>query len=348
MAGELSSFGLTMATIASVGNVCNELTRKVAVAKHNVMAVTLSYRIVTCLFMTIVVVVLARYGFPPKIVDSGQLFGATFLHLSPTATFVAYIAILTSMLGYSTWLNLRALQLSPISTVVPMLSFTPAFLILTGWIGFGELPTPQKLIGIVLIVAGAFAIHVDLLSEGPLAPLQAIFRERGSRYMLGVALIFAVTNPIEKRIVLMSGPFTEALAYAIGSVFLFSLLCFAFRQSPRPVIRDVPGFILLIAVFDTIVQISQFAAQSALPVAVAVSIKRSGIILIVLFGWLLFKESNVRQKLLGCGIMVIGICEIYLSMGLNESVVLALVGLAILLPIAILLRNPRPPLSVPS
>src|ERR1700676_2291600 len=173
--------------------------------------------------MTSRVIVLAGKGWAPKNSDSGQLLGANFLPLSPLATFIAYIAILTSILGYSTWLNLRALQLSPISTVVPMLSFTPAFLILTGWIGFGELPTPQKLIGIVLIVAGAFTIHVDLLSEGLLAPLQAIFRERGSRYMLGVALIFSITNPIEKRIVLMSGPFTEALAYAFGSVILFSL-----------------------------------------------------------------------------------------------------------------------------
>lgn len=342
MPSELSSFGLTMATIASVSNVCNELTRKRTVAAHHVVPVTLCYRTITLFFMIVIVYLLARNGMPPKIVDSGQLFGASFLHLSPIATFAAYIAILTCMLGYSTWLNLRALQLSPISTVAPMLAFTPAFLILTGWIGFGELPTTQKLIGIVLIVAGAFAIHVDVLSQGPLAPLQALFRERGSRYMLGVSLIFAVTNPIEKRIVFMSGPFTEALAYAAGSVFLFWFLSLALGQSPRAVIRDVPWFILLIAIFDVIVQISQFAAQSALPVAVAVSIKRSGIILMVFFGWLLFKETGVRRKLLGCGIMIIGIVEIYLPMTMTEAVTLALVGLAVLLPIAIAGRNSSP------
>jgi drug/metabolite transporter (DMT)-like permease len=344
----LSDFGLTMAATAALCNVLLELTRKRIVSLHSVIPVVFCYRVVTGTFMAIIVTVLVQTHstIVHPFVDQGQLFGASFLHLSPIQTFIGYIFVLTLMLACASWLNLRAYQLSQISTVAPMLAFTPAFQVFVNWKGFGELPTTQKLIGILLVVIGAFAIHADLLSTGWMEPFKALVRERGSRYMLGVSLIFALTNAIEKRVVLMSGPFTEALAYAIGSICLFGALTYFLHYDPRKVVRQSAWLLVLIGVFDSVLQVSQFWAQQLLPGAVAVSIKRAGLILIVFFGWLIFKERDVAQKLLGCGVMVIGVSEIYLPVSVTQAAILAAVGLLVLIPLAIGLRGARPAVAV--
>ncbi|HEY0797777.1 MAG TPA: EamA family transporter, partial [Candidatus Baltobacteraceae bacterium] len=108
------------------------------------------------------------------------------------------------------------------------------------------------------------------------------------------------------------------------------------------VIRESPWLVLWIAAFDCIVQVSQFWAQQLLPGAVAVSIKRAGLILVVFFGWLIFKERDVAQKLLGCGVMLIGISEIYLPVSVTQAALLAACGLLVLIPLAIRFRGTHP------
>ena len=107
---------------------------------------------------------------------------------------------------------------------VPFLAFTPVFLIPSAVHHSGQMPPPIKLLGVLLIVVGSLAMHRTLFAVGWLAPVKAIIEEKGSRYMLIVALIFSLTNPLDKKLVLMSDVFTEAFAYGTGPVLSFYLL----------------------------------------------------------------------------------------------------------------------------
>jgi len=53
-------------------------------------------------------------------------------------------------------LYVKAIRISQISLVVPLLSFTPAFLVAVSFIILGELPSLIGLLGIVLVVGGAY------------------------------------------------------------------------------------------------------------------------------------------------------------------------------------------------
>ena len=98
----------------------------------------------------------------------------------------------------------------------------------------GELPPPLKLLGVVLIVAGSLAMHRRLFAVGWLAPVKAVIQEKGSRYMLMVSFIFSITNPLDKKLVVMSDVFTEAFSYGLG-------LCLAFFVWGKAERRGFPG-----------------------------------------------------------------------------------------------------------
>jgi hypothetical protein len=75
-------------------------------------------------------------------------------------------------------------------------------------------------------------------------------REKGSRYILLVAFILSITNPIEKRLVTMSDPLTQAFSYCLGLCILFAILVWARHADCRTVMRTAPKWAVLAGVMD--------------------------------------------------------------------------------------------------
>jgi multidrug transporter EmrE-like cation transporter len=140
----------------------------------------------------------------------------------------------------------------------------------------------------------------------------------------------------------MSGPWLEAFAYALAMVIMFIFLNYAFKEDLRAVIsvfQHAPVLIFFLALFDAGALVTQYMAQALLPVYVTVSIKRAGIVAIVLLGWLVFKEKGVGRKILGCGVMLLGLAVLNVPMSLAQAVLLSVLGLGVLVPLTIYIGN---------
>jgi multidrug transporter EmrE-like cation transporter len=125
-------------------------------------------------------------------------------------------------------------------------------------------------------------------------------------------------------------------------VIMFIFLNYVLKQdlgAVVKVVRQAPVLIFFLALFDAGALVTQYMAQALLPVYVTVSIKRAGIIPIVLLGWLVFKEQGVGRKALGCGVMLIGLIVLNVPMSLGQAVLLSVVGLGILVPLTIFIGN---------
>jgi hypothetical protein len=71
----------------------------------------------------------------------------------------------------------------------------------------------------------------------------------------------------------------------------------------------------------------QFTAYHYLDVFLVIAIKRGGVILSVLAGWLIFRESKIAGKLFATAIMGGGMLLIYLPASRVQDVLLTLIGL---------------------
>src|SRR4029077_152846 len=195
----------------SVTNVMTDVWRKRALDQRDLFPVTFWLRVAVAAIFAVVVLVRVLRGVPVLIRDSGLLFG--LFQLAPVPTFFIYLVLDVGLITIVMWLYFRALQISPLSMCVPFLAFTTVFLIPSTYIILGQKPEPIKLLGVFLIVAVSLAMHRQLFAIGWLAPVKAVLENKGSRYMLTVALIFSLTNPLDAKLVKMSDVFTESFAY---------------------------------------------------------------------------------------------------------------------------------------
>jgi len=122
------------------------------------------------------------------------LLPAFFLVRIPQNDGIFWLAILASsgLLSVAFILYARAIKSSPLSLTIPMLAFSPLFLLLTSPLMLGEFPSSFGLIGILLIVVGTYSLGVRDVRQGWLAPFKALTREKGALMMLLVAVIYSV------------------------------------------------------------------------------------------------------------------------------------------------------------
>ncbi len=220
----LSPIGLLLAAAMSFTNVFTDVARKHALEKRDLVPATFWVRVAVAVVFVLVLAWRVASGAPLELRDSGPMFGLPGFTLAPVAGFLIYLVVDVSLITIVMWLYFRALQISPLSLCVPFLSFTPVFLIVTTYVLLGEKIAPLKALGVVLIVVGSLVMHRRLFAQGWLAPVKAVIREKGSRYMLLVSFIFSITNPLDKKLVLMSDIYIESVCYGLGLCISFWLM----------------------------------------------------------------------------------------------------------------------------
>jgi drug/metabolite transporter (DMT)-like permease len=330
----LSPIGLLMAATMSVTNVLTDVARKRALEGRDLVTATFWIRTAVTTVFAIVLLYRIIGGAEVIIRDGGPLFGIASLHLSPIPTFLIYLTLNVLMITAVMWLYFTALQVSPMSMCIPFLSFTPVFLIPTGFLILGEIPSPLKALGVLLIVVGSLVMHRRLFAEGLMAPVKAVLREKGSRYMLLVSMIFAITNPLDKKLVTMSDVFFEAFAYGIGLCLSFWIMGRREKGDFAAASRGNWKWISLAGILDAVSLLFQLASYAYIAVVITVSIKRAGIILAVFSGWLFFKERGITDKVIAASVMFCGVLILYLPVDAMQAAgltALTLAGMALAL-----------------
>lgn len=206
------------------------------------------------------------------------------------------------------WSYMRALKVSPLSLSLPFLSFTPAFMLLTGWAILGERVSGGGLGGILLIVAGSWLLNLSSARQGLLMPFRAVFREEGSRLMLGVSFIYSLTAVLGKLAILHSSPLFFGIVYNLAFTALFLMLfspggtagAAARAAGKSPVAAVLLGVFLSLSVFSHMTAIAQVQA------AYMISLKRISLLIGVLYGAIWFREEKIAERLLGGAVMLAG------------------------------------------
>lgn len=225
-----------------------------------------------------------------------------------------------------TILYLKAIKDSDLSLTIPMISFTPLFLLITSPIILGEFPNWEGLSGIIFIVAGAYMLNISGHEKSFLDPVKAIFTAKGPRLMLLVSFIWSITANFDKIAIRNSSSLFYSLAVtiymAIGLTPLMlwmmqrkihkqkqegSGLALALRQ-----IRSSYKSLILVGLCISLVLIFQMLAVNMTLVAYVIAIKRLSILGGVVWGYFFFREKNIRHRLAGAFMMLAGVVLITL------------------------------------
>lgn len=209
-------------------------------------------------------------------------------------------------------LYLHSIKASPISLSVPFLSFTPVFMIFTGFVTLGETINIWGGSGIVLIVLGSYILNLNKSKEGLFKPFTALIHEKGSWLMMIVAFLFAFAAVVGKKAMLHSSPlfFIYFFFFVFNITILVGLIITkktSWHQLKRHRKRGIwLGSLLMI-------HISCHALAIAIATAVyMVAVKRSSILFSVLLSWIILKEGERKIRGVGtvcmfCGVLLISL-----------------------------------------
>ncbi|MCK5194204.1 MAG: EamA family transporter [Desulfobulbaceae bacterium] len=166
-------------------------------------------------------------------------------------------------------------------------------------------------------MTGAFFLNIDQKQrwnwKSVLTPLAAIVRIRGSRLMLGVALIYSVNSVLGKMAAQLAtpasfGPFYFAVLgiAALGITLLrksgdVAILLERWKQA------------LLVGAFMAVMIFTHFMAIAQVEVAYFISLKRTSLLFGILYGALFFKERHLGRHFMAGLLMVAGVALIVIK-----------------------------------
>jgi drug/metabolite transporter (DMT)-like permease len=203
-------------------------------------------------------------------------------------------------------LYLYAIKLSPISLAVPFLAFTPAFMILTGFFILGETINIWGGVGIGLIVLGGYVLHCKKKQANFFTPFSAFLHEKGSWFMLIVAILFAFAAVIGKKAILHSSPlFFSYTFFLVFNITVLAGLLLSGKKDWKKILRNTPRGIWLGSLL--MMHISFHGLAIALSTTVyMVAVKRSSILFSVFLSWFILKETDIRYRGFGTVLMFVG------------------------------------------
>jgi drug/metabolite transporter (DMT)-like permease len=208
---------------------------------------------------------------------------------------------------------LMALQISPLSVTIPLLSLTPVFTTLLAIPLLGERPTLLQGLGILLVVAGAFGLNLAAEDGFSFSSLwRSWVREKGALWMVVVAFFWSLTVPLDKlALEHSSGPFHGLVLNGGVALGMLIALLWTRRLPELADVRRVRGTFVLCVLLSALALALQLKAIQIVWVGLVETLKRGiGNLSAVLFGRLLFAEPITLRKLLTVLLMGIGVALI--------------------------------------
>ena len=209
-------------------------------------------------------------------------------------------------------LYIKAIKVSDLSLTVPLVALTPLFMLITSPLIVGEYPKLFDYIGILLIVTGSYLLNIKEKSQGYLAPFKALVKEPGPKLMLIVAFLWSITSNFDKIGVKNSSPiFWLFSLFSTMTVLLLPVLLHKTPNPSRKILKQLP-MLAAMGFFNAVGVLCQMQALTLTLVVQVIAIKRTSVLMGVLFGHFIFKEKDIKQRLLGAAIMVFGVFVISL------------------------------------
>lgn len=236
------------------------------------------------------------------------LYFGGFPNFNPLFFFyIGCSAILDAIAFYFTTLAIKS---SEISFLAPISAFTPIFVTIFAAIGLREIPSPLKLTGVLVIVTGTYLLNVsEIKNGGILAPLKKLINSKSVQQSFVAYFIWGITPIFQKQAILQTSPQNPLAAAFIGTVFvalIYSLFVLKSLKKQSQQIKKHFWIFILIGIISAPSVYASFKAFSLTNIAYPSAIFKLSALFTILGGGLFFKETHIKERLVGATIMVLG------------------------------------------
>ena len=263
-------------------------------------------RIISNSYLNVFQKILTKSGQKSSVVNFYTYLGLSFVGIFFLSGIsynneLIYSFLLMGLLGaLGNFFIIKALSLGELSSLAPINSYKPIVSMIFGFFLLKEVPSIIAILGVLLIMSGTYFILGGHCNSNKVA----IFYRVLALIFSGVEAIFI------KKIILLVGITDSFILWAFSGLFFSTI--FLLISKNRPIIKSYKYQLLLILAVG-VMQYSTNFVFSKMNVAYALALFQLSTLLSVLLGVNIFKEKNLKKKLTGAIIMLIGSVLIILN-----------------------------------
>jgi drug/metabolite transporter (DMT)-like permease len=217
-----------------------------------------------------------------------------------------------------TFLLTKAISISPLSSVIPFLSFLPFFTVIFGSLILKENLSQIQFSGLILLVLASLIINYQGKKVNSILGLfktlyQDLTHEKGCVLVIITSLLWAFAIPFDKLAMQATNPISHALYHALLCGTIFSIARFFSKTCPwgstKFLAVELQGtywFLVLGIINASFAMVLQFMAYQISYIGLVEAGKRAVSLVSNLFiGALIFKEPVNKFKFLGTVLILI-------------------------------------------
>lgn len=236
-----------------------------------------------------------------------------FLIQTPEPKMMLLIAgaalLLTTTLVYRN----RAYRHLPISTVSPLMNFSPIILLILSYVLLQEKPAAIQIGGIVLVVLGGYIL--DLNKRDWLGPLKRAGKQKYTWLLLAIFVLLSCMALVDKALLSMNADFISYTFWLYLWSSGFFMLADLTLYGGKGLVNDWKKgwkWLAMISIFGITNILFFYGAisQAGVLISLAVPLRRTSTIIETIIGGSLFHEANIWRKVLAAVIMVAGVAFI--------------------------------------
>lgn len=263
-------------------------------------------RIISNSYLNVFQKLLSKEGSKSSVINFFTYLGLSVIGFFTFKGFIfSYeIFITTLAMGFlgalGNYFIIKALSYGELSSLAPVNSYKPVVALIFGIFFLNEIPNIKAVFGILLIMAGSYFI----MNKKGLIYKKALFFRFLALIFSGLEAIF-----IKKIIILTSVQISFSLWAFSGLLFSFLFVLFSCKKMKLPPIKYQT--LLILCVF--LMQYSTNFVFSKMNVSYALALFQLSVLLSVFLGVNIFKEKDLKRKILSSLAMVIGAIIIILN-----------------------------------
>ena len=200
----------------------------------------------------------------------------------------------------------KALQGGDLSILGPINSYKSVVGILIGIVFLHEIPSIWGIIGIALIIYGSYFV-LDTMKE---RFSWSLLKNKEIQYRIWAMILTAIEAVFIKKVILYSSIIVSFIFWCWFGAFFSFVLLFFFKVRLIKEIKQVKLHHLLTYVFLVLsigtMQYTTNYVFSHMNVGYALALFQLSTIISIFLGYRIFKEQNIKKKLLGAVIMIAG------------------------------------------
>lgn len=201
----------------------------------------------------------------------------------------------------------KSLKTIDLSVFGPMNSYKPVFAMIFSTLILGEIPSVAGVVGVSVIILGSYFLSVQPGSKQN--RIKTTFKSRGIMYRFLAIALTAIAAVFSKKVILLSSPLITLMYWSVIGLPFSVILLLKTKPNWKKEISHISHskwlFGLLFLSFLTL-QLFTLLTFEKVFVGYSLALFQLSSLISVFFGFHFFKERNLKYRLIGAIIMVLG------------------------------------------